>query len=260
MVEAVGAGVRLHYDDAGRGDPAFVFVHGWCCDHTFFQPQFDYFQAAHQVVSVDLRGSGLSDRPDRGYDIPTLTDDVAGLCRELGLRRPIVVGHSLGGMIGVELAARHPSVPGAIVAIDPGPLAMLPQSQAVFEALVAALHGPDAEAARRAFVDDMFLATDDATRKHWIVETMCAAPLHVAIAALRGIIEWNGVGAMQLCTAPLLVLLSSPKAGGSNEPARLLALNPNIQFGVTVGAGHFHQLEVPDQVNAMIERFVKGLG
>jgi pimeloyl-ACP methyl ester carboxylesterase len=84
---------------------------------------------------------------------------------------------------------------------------------------------------------------------------MCSVPQRVAVAVLRGVLSWNGVGALLLCQAPLLVLLS--RTGGSNDPARLLALKPDLQIGVTVGAGHFHQLEVPEQVTPMIDRFVR---
>jgi len=252
------AGVRLHYVDQGAGEPSFVFLPGWCCDHTFFQPQFDHFRSTHRVIAMDLRGCGESDRPPDGYDIPTQADDVAALCRQLGVEKPVIVGHSLGGMIGVELAARHPSVPRAIVAVDPGPLAMLPESRAVFEAFIAALEGPDSAAARRAYIDGMFLPSDDIERRRWITETMCSVPLEFALPVLRGVVEWNGVGALMLGEAPLLVLLS--ETGGSNDPARLRALRSNkIEFGVTVGAGHFIQLEVPDQVTPMIDRFVRTL-
>jgi pimeloyl-ACP methyl ester carboxylesterase len=256
MATATSAGVRLHYVEAGAGEPALVFVPGWCCDHRFFQPQLDHFQATHHVVGLDPRGFGESERPDSGYDIPAQADDVARVCRELGLTRPVIVGHSLGAMIGVELGARHPSIPGAIIAVDPGPLAMRPEARAAFESLVDALEGPDARAALRTYVGGMFLPTDDAERRAWIVDTMSSAPLDVAAAIIRGVIEWNGAGALQLCPAPLLVLKAGPGPGGSNEPGRLLAIRPNIKFGVTVGAGHFHQLEVPEQVNAMIERFL----
>jgi len=258
MTFATPAGVRLHYVDRGTGGPPFVFLPGWCCDHTFFQPQFDHFQSGHRAVAMDLRGCGQSARPADGYDIPTQADDVAALCHELGVEKPVIVGHSLGGMIGVELAARHPALPRAIVAVDPGPLAMLPESRAVFEAFIAALEGPDSAAARRAYIDGMFLPSDDLERRRWITETMCSVPLEFALPVLRGVVEWDGVAALKLGVAPLLVLLS--ETGGSNDPARLLELrSKNIQFGVTVGAGHFIQLEVPDQVTPMIDRFVRTL-
>jgi len=86
---------------------------------------------------------------------------------------------------------------------------------------------------------------------------MCAAPVDIAVSVVRGVVAWNGVGALRLNLAPLLVVLSG--TGGSNAPARLRAMAPNTEIGVTVGAGHFNQLEVPDQVNSMTERFLRNL-
>ena len=255
MAELTRDGVRLHYVAEGAGEPALIFVHGWCCNYTFFQPQFDHFKSSHRVVALDLRGCGESDQPHDGYDIPTLADDVAALSSHLGLARPVIVGHSLGGMIAIELAARYPSLAGAVVAVDPGPIDPLPQILHVFEALIAQLEGPDSDAARRAYVESLFVKADDTRRRRHIVETMCVVPPHIAVAALKGLVAWNGVGAFLTAKAPLLVLRSRP--GGSNDPARLLSLRTDIQIGMTVGSGHFLQLEVPEQVTPMIERFVR---
>src|SRR5262245_66460291 len=108
MPHANVAGLSLYYERAGSGDPELLFVPGWCCDHTAFRPQFEHFAREHAVTAVDLRGVGQSDRPREGYSIPELADDVAALCALLGITQPVVVGHSLGGMIGVALAARYP--------------------------------------------------------------------------------------------------------------------------------------------------------
>ena len=83
---------------------------------------------------------------------------------------------------------------------------------------------------------------------------MCAAPLPAAAAVIRGVVAWNGVGALGLCNVPTLLL--RPTLGANPDAVRLRAIKPDLQVGITVGAGHFHQLEVPDQVNAMIERFL----
>jgi pimeloyl-ACP methyl ester carboxylesterase len=256
MPMTTGKPPSLYYEQAGTGERPFVFVHGWCCDRTFFAPQFDHFKVSHPVTTFDLRGCGMSDQPEGGYDIPTLADDVASLCDELGISEPIVVGHSLGGMIGIELAARYPSLPAAIVAVDPGPIDPLPEATSAFEGLVAQLEDPDGVDPRRAYIEGMFRPTDDAERARSITETMCAVPASVAAAVLRGVLSWQGVEALRLCNVPLLVLLSST-GGRSNDPERLLPLKPGIEFGVTVGAGHFHQLDAPEQVTPMIERFVR---
>jgi hypothetical protein len=121
--------------------------------------------------------------------------------------------------------------------VDPWPIDPLPQSRSLFEGFVAQLEVPEGDAVRRAYVEGMFLPTDDADRRHRIVETMCSAPQAVAVAMIRGIIAWNGVGALLLSQRPLLVLRSQP--GGSNALACLLALKPDIHIGVTVCAGHF---------------------
>ena len=95
-------GVRLFYERGGDG-PELLFVPGWCCDHTFYAPQFEHFASSCTVTAIDPRGCGQSSRPDDGYDIPTLADDVAWLCEEIGISQPVVVGHSLAGMMVIEL-------------------------------------------------------------------------------------------------------------------------------------------------------------
>jgi pimeloyl-ACP methyl ester carboxylesterase len=117
------AGLRLHYDRGGSGEPELLFVHGWCCDRTAFQPQFDHFVKTHAVTSLDLRGCGLSDAPEDGSAIGDFADDLAQFCEVVGIEKPVVVGHSLGGMIAVDLGARYPGLPSALVLVDPGPIA-----------------------------------------------------------------------------------------------------------------------------------------
>lgn len=245
----------LYYERAGHGDPPLIFVHGWCCDHTFYKPQFDHFQSSHAVTTFDLRGCGSSDRPEDGYDLPSLADDLAWLCEELGISRPVVIGHSLGGMIAIELAARHSSLPSAVIADDSGPINPSPETRSIYAGFAMELEGPNGEAVRRAWVEDGVGPTADTEQRRRIVETMCSVPLSVAAAGMRGIVAWNGVGALALCTVPLFLLSSEPDA--SNDPALLRPFKPDLHAGMTVGAGHFHQLEVPEQVTPMIERFIE---
>ena len=58
-------GTKLAYEEKGSGTPAFVFVHGWTCDRSFFAAQAEHFAQRHRVVSIDLRGHGESDAVSR---------------------------------------------------------------------------------------------------------------------------------------------------------------------------------------------------
>ena len=164
----------------------------------------------------------------------------------------MVVGHSLGGMIAVELAARYPELPSALVLVDPGPIDPLPETVEFFRDFAEQLEGPSGEEIRRAYVGDMGARDEQLAR--WIVDLMCAVPLPVAAAVIRGVGEWNGRDPFARCSLPVLLLRA--ELWERTDALRLLELKPDLEIGITVGAGHFHQLEVPEQVNAMIERFL----
>jgi pimeloyl-ACP methyl ester carboxylesterase len=248
-------GVKLFYEEAGAGDPPMVFVHGWTCNHSYFNPQLEHFKSSHRVVSVDLRGHGASDQPDDGYTMAGLADDVAWMCAELGVDRPAVVGHSMGGVIALELAARHPDLASAVVMVDPAPIVVSPELQPMLTGLVEAFKGPDHVAARRGLIEGMlFTVDDDPVVKARVLDEMLATPQAVAAACFDGIAAWDGPAALRAVKRPVLNIAATSPA---NDGVAMAALCPSLVNGQTVGAGHFNQLLVPDQVNAMIERFMR---
>src|SRR6266498_3479890 len=113
-------GVNLAYLDTGSGEPALVFIHGWCCNHTMWGEQTKTFASKHRVIAVDLRGMGESDKPDQDYDIDGFGDDMAWLLNEIGLKRPVLIGHSMGGVITLNLLRKYPDIAHAAVFVDAG--------------------------------------------------------------------------------------------------------------------------------------------
>jgi pimeloyl-ACP methyl ester carboxylesterase len=130
MPTIIHKGIKLAYEDRGAGKPAFVFVHGWTCDRSFFAPQAEYFSRRHRVVCLDLRGHGESDKPQGEYPVAAYADDIAHLVGQLDLGKPVAVGHSMGGITVLQLAAAHPDRVSAIVMVDPAPFVFPPELRA----------------------------------------------------------------------------------------------------------------------------------
>jgi pimeloyl-ACP methyl ester carboxylesterase len=253
MAEATRDGCRITFEESGTGTPPLVLVHGWCCNRGFLEPQRRHFSARHRVITLDLPGHGESDRPQRRYSIPSFAADVAWLCERLTLTKPVIIGHSMGGAIALQLAADRPDLIAATVVLDTA-VAPTAAIQHAWAELIERLHTPAyLDAARAAIERSYFIATDDAQRKARLIESMLATPQHVMTSAMEGIAAWDSIRAASGARVPVLNISSSaPRA----DVARFHELCPQLVHGQVVGAGHFLQLEVPDQVNAMIERFL----
>lgn len=120
-------GTRLFFDGVGaslspegremRERPTLLLLHGGPgADHSLYRPAFDALSDIAQVVYLDQRGQGRSDPdvPER-WNLAQWGDDVRGFCEALGIERPVVLGHSFGGMVAMMYAVRHPAHPGGLV-------------------------------------------------------------------------------------------------------------------------------------------------
>ena len=107
------AGQRVNVLDTGApagagpsapGDPALLFLHGWSSNWQIFLLTIPAFMESHRVVALDLPGFGASDLPRERLSIRGYARTVDAVCDELGIERVAVVGSSMGGFIGAELA------------------------------------------------------------------------------------------------------------------------------------------------------------
>jgi pimeloyl-ACP methyl ester carboxylesterase len=104
-------GRRIAFADWGEGERALVLVHGLLMNrHMYDQLAPEIASRGFRVITVDLLGHGVSDKPYdmRAYSISAFADQIAGLIDHLGLERPVVGGTSLGANAALEMATRHP--------------------------------------------------------------------------------------------------------------------------------------------------------
>src|SRR5689334_19775137 len=117
--EVEANGLHLHYTRTGGDKPPLVLAHGFSDDGLCWTPVARALEHDYDVIMVDARGHGQSQAPERGYAPTDHAADLAGAIVALGLRRPMVLGHSMGAATALALAGTYPDVPGAILLEDP---------------------------------------------------------------------------------------------------------------------------------------------
>lgn len=157
-------GVRLYFDVEGaqlrpQGDamqrrPTLLLLHGGPgADHSLYKPAFSQLADIAQVVYVDHRGNGRSDRstPDT-WTLDQWADDVHAFCQALEIEKPIVYGSSFGGIVAMAYAIRYPQHPGKLALVST--TAQARSHTAAKVAMFQRLGGNEAGAlAQRRFVD-----------------------------------------------------------------------------------------------------------
>ena len=112
-------GIQLHYWRTGGDKPPLVLSHGITDSGLCWAREAAILQADYDVIMVDARGHGLSDRPEDGYLPGDHAADLAGLIEALGLDRPRIMGHSMGAMTSALMAFERPDLVSRVVLEDP---------------------------------------------------------------------------------------------------------------------------------------------
>jgi pimeloyl-ACP methyl ester carboxylesterase len=110
-------GVDIHYEVAGRGDTALVFVHGWMGNVRWWDAQRDAFAATHQIVALDLAGHGRSGRTRTRWTAEAYAGDILAVARAVTASRIILVAHSMAGAYAIVAAPEIERL-GAVILVD----------------------------------------------------------------------------------------------------------------------------------------------
>ena len=245
-------GVTLRFDEAGEGDPAIVFVHGWCCSRDNWRHQVAHFSPNHRVIALDQRGHGESDKPDQDYTVGGFVDDLAWFIGDRGLDRPVIVGHSMGGLIAMNLVRKHSDIARAIVVVDatstPLPEQLRPVAESTLAALRSGAYRQVAEGFVRMF---MFDANSPPDLVDELITAMSQAPqrlMHTALADMLGP-DTTEPGALPI---PALYIRAATNFATEEEQTERY---PGLEIA-TVDCAHFIQLERPDETNALVEGLI----
>ncbi|SCL35055.1 Pimeloyl-ACP methyl ester carboxylesterase [Micromonospora nigra] len=241
----------------GRRD-TYLLVHGWAGDHRFMVPLARHLATGRsRAIVVDMPGHGQSPPPPEGYGVPEMAARLRAFAAELDLCDVTIVGHSLGGVWSLEAAAGDRDRFTGLALLDSA-VAGPPGSAEGIAQVAASLRDDTTGQVRESIVRAYFLPRSDPRLVERVVEAMAEPSTEVAYAPIAALAAYVAADADAAALArwdrPLLFV-------GSNSPyadyARLAQLAPQVSIGQTVGSGHFVQLEVPRQIDAMLDRFLE---
>lgn len=107
---------NYYFKEKGQGQ-TLIFAHGLFVDHTIFEHQFEHLSRNHTCFSFDMPGHGKSDFTEKGWILDEIADDFQKFISKNGIRKPILIGQSQGGMIFMRLAIKFPDLAGGLILI-----------------------------------------------------------------------------------------------------------------------------------------------
>jgi pimeloyl-ACP methyl ester carboxylesterase len=248
----------------GRPDaPTVVLGHGLLFGGWMFRHQVEVLRASYRCVTVDWRGHGDSPATAGGYDMDTLAEDATALVEHLDVGPVHWVGLSMGGMVGMRVAARRPDLVRSLVLLDTSADRETPRAR-VEDAVLAVVYrfvgiGPVRGQVEKVMFGAPFRASPEghAVVDEWV--SRLAASDRAGIArAVRGVLTRPAVASeLVRIEAPTLVVTGEhdrPTPPGRGR--RIAAAVAGARFELLPGAGHSSTLERPEAVTALLRDFL----
>jgi pimeloyl-ACP methyl ester carboxylesterase len=242
-------GVPIAYSVAGQGEGTILFIHGWACDRGFWKAQVEAFADEQRVVTVDLAGHGESGLEREVWTIESLGRDVQTVIDALDLTAVVLVGHSMGAPVALEVARAMPDRVVGVIAVDALHNVEFEYPAGWDESMAAYRNNFVAEC--RLFVAQMFRSDADPERVEATATEMCDMPPEIGIALLEPFPRYDQARALAATPVPVRAINATmwPTEVEINRRH-----DPDFDVLLIEETGHFPMLERPDEFNRLLRQ------
>jgi len=255
--------LQIGYRVQGRG-PDVLLLHGWVSSGRMWQVMMDALDSRFRFWALDLPGFGDSQKPGQGwYSIPNYNRFVGGFMKLLGLQQVDVIGHSMGGMLALNLAIEHPEKIGRLVAINPvvtgrTHLDLRLLSKSPLGRPMIKLGRWVWPLATTDWPDWMRLGTDRGRASHSrrIREDWGKATPDSALSSLRAISQYDLTSRLRQVRAPTLVIVGNRDLTAPNSEGRLAVRSISSARLAVLPTGHLPTDDLPGQTHALVDEFL----
>lgn len=251
MPEVIVNDITVHFERTGSGPP-LLLLHGLGSSSDDWEYQVRDLSEDHLLILPDFRGHGQSSKPQGPYSIEELASDIAALEDGLGLGPAPVVGISLGGMVGFQLAADRPDLVDRLIAVNALPAF---ETKRVSQRIQVAIRKVITKRLTMDKIGDVIskrlLPEDDmADKRATMVERWARNDKPAYQASFDAILAWEGVAdAMATTEVPITVISSELDYIGVEDKQPYIDAMPTANMVVIEGAHHGVPFEYPERFN-----------
>lgn len=261
-VVIISDGVPIAYTDAGKSDTTLLFIHGWCINKEYWQPQVDHFKNRYRVVTVDLPGFGQSGSNRQAWSFEAYTAGIKKIIETLQLKNVVLIGHSMSGDIILDADNKYPELLAGIVGVDnlhvpAGPYSAEAQKEiAIFFQRMPLAFDSTVETMRAGLFHS---STDTAIVKR-VMNDIRKTGAQTATGVLQANAEMaqNEQKLMQGLQHPLFLVNSDVFKVNADSLGKYCAKG----FGVELvpSTGHYPMIEKPALFNASLQKALDRMG
>jgi len=236
---------KIFYKFYEKNKPVLLFLHGMSGDHTMFRHQIKHFSNDYSVLAVDLRGHGKSYRPlnEVDYGLDKMLSDILSVLKECRVKKPNIIGFSLGGYLALHLASRINT--GKVIVINPALGRELVKKSYLFKISIARFVPK--------FVLKMFKKTDDLSdycgKLELYAKLLLKTPLHVSRKIIK---TQKSINDLKIKKKFYMIQSLNDEILNYNNVGELFDCEIEKVNGV-----HYVINEHPEQINKIIGRFLE---
>jgi pimeloyl-ACP methyl ester carboxylesterase len=226
--------IEMYYEVIGEGEN-LLLIHGLGSSTRDWEFQVPVFSQKYQVITIDLRGHGNSNKPKGPYSMQMFAADIAELLKKLGIKSTHVLGISLGGGIAFQFAVDYPSLVKSLIIVNAG---------------------IEIKKMGKVLAPRLFIKPEQEDLRQKLIERWAENDKKAYLSSMRALIGWSVRDQLNKINCPTLVIGSDEDYAPSSVKEEYTALLSNAKFIEIQDARHAVPVEKPKEFNEIVMNFL----
>ena len=249
--------IEMYYEITGEGE-YLLLIHGLGSSTRDWEEQVPIFSQKYQVITLDLRGHGKTDKPKGPYSMRMFAEDIAELLKKLEIKSIHILGISLGGGIAFQFAVDYPELVKSLIIVNAAieiPLDSFKMKLEAFKRIfIVKLVGM--KKMGKVLAPRLFIKTEQEDLREKLIERWAENDKKAYLSAMRALIGWSVRDQLDKVKFPTLIIGSDEDYAPTSVKEEYTALLSDAKFIEIKDARHAVPIEKPKEFNEIVMKFL----